>query len=379
MFTYQKTSRYFAQAGHGLEDLVANELASLGAREIKPTFRGVYFDADKAALYRINYCSRLTSRILAPLLRFDCHSTKYLYQTALKINWHKLLTPDNTFAIFATVAHSKIKHSRYAALCLKDAIADYFREKDGKRPSVDTKTPDISFHLRIERNKAIISLDTSGGSLHKRGYRQEAVEAPMQETLAAAMIRFSEWDGRRPLVDPMCGSGTLLAEALMQSCRIPAAFLRKEFGFEMMDDFDESLWHRVKKEADNAIRELPPELIAGSDISGRDVSASGKNLALLPQGGKINLKTLPYQERDDLQNKLIITNPPYGIRLEKGRDMAVFMKEFGDFLKQKCTGSTAILYFGKKELIKSIGLKPSWKKPLANGGLDGVLTRYDMY
>ncbi|MCD6388040.1 MAG: class I SAM-dependent RNA methyltransferase, partial [Desulfobulbaceae bacterium] len=149
--------------------------------------------------------------------------------------------------------------------------------------------------------------------------------------------------------------------------------------FEMMDDFDESLWHRVKKEADNAIRELPPELIAGSDISGRDVAASGKNLALLPHGNKINLKTLPYQERDDLQNKLIITNPPYGIRLEKGRDMAVFMKEFGDFLKQKCTGSTAILYFGKKELIKSIGLKPTWKKPLANGGLDGVLTRYDMY
>lgn len=379
MFTYQKTSRYFAQAGHGLEDLVADELASLGAREIKPAFRGVYFDADKAALYRINYCSRLTSRILAPLLRFDCHSTKYLYKTALKIDWHKLLTADNTFAIFATVAHSKIKHSRYAALCLKDALVDYFREKDGKRPNVDTKTPDLSFHLRIERNKAIISLDTSGGSLHKRGYRQETVEAPMQETLAAAMIRFSEWDGLRPLVDPMCGSGTLAAEALMHFCRIPAAFLRKEFGFEMMDDFDESLWHRVKKEADNAIRELPPGLIAVSDLSGRDVAAAGKNLSLLPQGNKINLKTLPYQERDDLQNKLIITNPPYGIRLEKGRDMAAFMKEFGDFLKQKCTGSTAILYFGKKELIKSIGLKPTWKKPLANGGLDGVLARYDMY
>ncbi|MCK5227335.1 MAG: class I SAM-dependent RNA methyltransferase, partial [Desulfobulbaceae bacterium] len=167
MFTYQKTNRYFAQIASGLEELGATELSELGATDTKPAFRGIYFDADKETLYRINYMSRLFTTVLAPLLRFDCHSTKYLYKTAKKINWQDLLTLDTTFAISANVTHSRIRHSQYAAQCMKDAIVDLFRDKTGKRPSVDTKDPDVRLNLHVENNKATIYLDTSGGSLHR--------------------------------------------------------------------------------------------------------------------------------------------------------------------------------------------------------------------
>lgn len=377
-FTYQKTSRYFAQIAEGIEDIAVSELDQLGAKEIKSVFHGIYFDADPATLYKINYFSRLCSRILAPLLRFDCHSTKYLYKTAYKMNWDILLSPKTSFAIDASTSHSKIKHSLYAAQCLKDAIVDSFRQKYGKRPSVDTRNPDVRLHLHIEANKASISLDTSGGSLHRRGYRKSSVEAPMQEIVAAAMIHFSQWDGSQPLVDPMCGSGTLLAEGLMSYCRIPAGWLRPHFGFEKMPEFDEKLWQKIKKGAKKQIRPLPAGLISGSDMDPQALEAARRNLRFLPYGDEIKLDTKKYQLRRDLKDTFIISNPPYGIRLKKG-NMAEFMQELGDFLKQHCTGSSAVLYFGNKQLIKNIGLRPSLKRPLMNGGLDGILARYEMY
>lgn len=379
MFTYQKTNRYFAQIASGLEELGATELSELGATDTKPAFRGIYFDADKETLYRINYMSRLFTTVLAPLLRFDCHSTKYLYKTAKKINWQDLLTLDTTFAISANVTHSRIRHSQYAAQCMKDAIVDLFRDKTGKRPSVDTKDPDVRLNLHVENNKATIYLDTSGGSLHRRGYRKESVEAPMQETLAAAIIRLCAWDGSTPLVDPMCGSGTLISEALMHFCRIPAAYLRPRFGFESMPDFDAKTWKKVKKECDGRICPIPEGILRGSDLSKKSISAAKSNISALPHGDMVHLQTTGFQQINDLGNSLIVSNPPYGIRLNSGKSVKVLLNELGSFLKHRCTGSNAYLYFGKKEMLKQIGLRPSWKKDLMNGGLKGVLVKYELY
>jgi putative N6-adenine-specific DNA methylase len=379
VFAYQKTNRYFAQTADGLEELAGQELLALGAEEIKPAFRGLYFSATPKALYRINLTTTLCTRITAPLLLFDCHSTNYLQQTAAKIPWHQLMNEEQTFAITATVANSAIKHSQYAALCLKDAICDYFRDRTGSRPSIDRRTPDLWFDLHIERNKATISLDTSGGSLHRRGYRTESVAAPMQETLAAAVIRLAEWQGERPLVDPMCGSGTLLGEALLHYCRIPASYQRTRFGFMALPEFDAALWDEVKAEAAGLERPLPPGLIRGSDISVQATDTARANLTTLPHGEAIQITTLPFQQIPAIDNATIVCNPPYGIRLGGKVDAAQLLGTFGTFLKHQCTGSTAYLYLGKRELLKAVGLRPSWKRPLKAGGLDGVLAKYDLY
>jgi putative N6-adenine-specific DNA methylase len=254
-----------------------------------------------------------------------------------------------------------------------------FRKKTGKRPNVDTREPDVLFNLHIQNNKATIYLDTSGTSLHRRGYRQESVTAPMGEIVAAAIISLSGWNGDRPLVDPMCGSGTLLCEAMMHYCRIPTGYLRKKFGFARLPDFDAQTWISVKEEEDRRIRDLPLGLISGSDKSGEAVAAARTNIRCFAQGANIALSVKPIQEIRSLQNSAIVCNPPYGMRLETDENIKIFMKQLGDFLKQRCKGSDAFLYFGNRELIKSIGLKPSWKKILISGGLDGRLVKYSVY
>jgi len=379
MFVYQKNNNYFAQVPENVEELAASELADLGAEQINPVFRGLYFVADQAALYRIVYQTRLCTRVLAPLLHFDCHSTKYLYKTAMSLPWVDLFRLDQTFVIVANVSDSKITHSQYAALCLKDAIVDQFQQKFGSRPNVDKLNPDLIFNLHIHRNTAVISLDLSGGSLHRRGYRQETVEAPMQESLAAAIVAFSGWDGSRKLLDPLCGSGTLLCEALMRQCRIPASYLRADFGFVHLPDFDATAWNRVKSEADGAILAPDGVNISGSDASKTAIRAARSNLRNLPHGDRVELKTIRFQDLEPVADAVIIANPPYGIRLGAREEAAALVQELGSFLKHKCTGSTACIYFGDRELLKRIGLRPAWKKPLRNGGLDGVLAKYEMY
>jgi putative N6-adenine-specific DNA methylase len=379
MFEYQRTNRFFAQVPDGVEDIGLQELEELGAQNIKPGFRGIFFEADKAGLYRINYASRLISRVLAPLTSFRCHNTDYLYRKAKEISWKDFFNPHQTFAIFSNVSHSSIKHSHYASLRLKDAIADAFLEKFGQRPSVQRIEPDVWINLHVENNRAVISFDTSGGSLHRRGYRDETVEAPMQEIVAAAIIRLSAWDGSKPLYDPMCGSGTLLTEALMAYCRLPSGLLRRRFGFEFMPDFDAALWQGVKKTALDAVRDVPQDLIEGSDISPEAVAKARKNATRLPQGERIRLNVMDFREIEGLSERVIITNPPYGIRLGKDQNLVNFYKDLGDFLKKKCRGSRAYIYFGNRELIPYIGLRPSWKKALKSGGLDGRLAKFEMY
>lgn len=379
MYKYQEYPRFFAQIAGGSEELGAAELQELGATDTSPAYRGVYFNADHEALYRINYCSRLATRILAPITSFNAHDPDYLYRIARDIEWTDFLGLEDTFAVFANVSNSKISHSKYAALRVKDAVVDQFRDRTGRRPSIDTRDPDLWLNLYIENNHATISLGASGGSLHRRGYRRGSGEAPMQETVAAAIIRMTGWNGERPLYDPMCGSGTLLAEALMHYCRIPAAYLRDRFGFEMLPDFDESLWRRVKKEADSAIRALPEGLIAGSDSDGDVLRIARENLDALPHGERVTLKQSDFRNLPDLENVTLVVNPPYGVRMGRREKVPNVITELGDFLKQKCTGSTAYIYVGKPELLKSVGLRSSWKKPLVNGPMEGRLAEYELY
>lgn len=379
MFEYQKWNRYFAQIAGGIEAIGEKELIELGAQDIKKSYRGLYFKADQKTVYSINYQTRLITRILAPLLSFDCHSTKYLYKTAKKIQWDTIFKTKHTFAIFATVSHSNIKHSKYAALCLKDAIVDYFRDKFEKRPNVETRDPDVWINLHIQNNKAVISLDASGGSLHRRGYRVTSGDAPMQETLAATIIRLSEWDGSQTLYDPMCGSGTLLCEALMHYCKIPSGYLRKKFGFEFLPDFNKKLWKDVKINADNKIRELPKLLICGSDILPEAITMTKANLAMLPYGNNINVKVSDFRNLNNLKEIAVVCNPPYGIRLGTKDDVRSLYREFGTFLKQHCSRSKVNIYLGSLDQIKNLGLKPSSKIPLVNGAIKGRLCRFEIF
>jgi len=379
VYQYQKDSRYFAQIADSLKAAGAQELTELGAEDVRPEFSGLHFGADQATLYRINYLTRLLSRCLAPLVSYACPDTDTLYRQAKQIKWEDFFAPGTTFAVSGNVSGSAISHSKYAALRLKDAVADYFKEKDGRRPDVSVRNPDILLNLHVRNDQAVISLDTSGGALHRRGYREESVAAPMQETVAAAIIRFSEWDGSVPLYDPMCGSGTLLCEALMRYSNIPAAVFRNRFGFEFLPDFKGGLWQQVKKESDGLIRQLPQGLIAGSDVAAEAVRAARTNLMGLHFGNNVSVEKADFRNLPALHGHVIVTNPPYGIRLGGGEDLENFYKNLGDFLKQQCQGSSAFVFFGERRYIKNIGLKASWKKPIKTGGLDGRLVKYEIY
>ncbi|HUT44383.1 MAG TPA: THUMP domain-containing protein, partial [Desulfobacterales bacterium] len=368
------------QIPEGFETLAEKELESLGAMKLKHGYRGIHFSADKAALYAINYNARLLTRVLTPLAAFTCRDREDLYRAGKSIDWSAFFSIRNTIGIFANVSGNvNIRHSKFASLCLKDAVADFFRDKYGSRPDVDRKSPDIWLNLYIERDRAVINFDTSGGSMHRRGYRREAVEAPMQETLAAAILAFSGWNGELPLHDPMCGSGTLLCEAMMRVCSIPAGFMRKRFGFSFLPDFDEKLWKKIKAQSDEKILHLPKGLISGSDKSRAAVKTATVNCRCLPDGDEITIFEKNMHELPGIENSVIVSNPPYGIRMKDDTELEVFYKNLGDFLKKRCKGSQVYLFFGNRDMIKKIGLKPAWKKPLKNAGLDGRLVKYEMF
>jgi putative N6-adenine-specific DNA methylase len=378
-FLYQSGEAFFAQVPDGGEDVAGEDLARLGATDVRAGYRGLYFHAERDALYRITYSALTVSRVLAPLIRFQCHSPEYLYKRAQSIRWPSIFTTKQTFAVFATVANSTIRHSQYAALTVKDAIVDQFRAQGGVRPSVEPIDPDVWINLYLHANRATLSLDLSGGSMHRRGYRVESVEAPMQETVAAVMLAMSGWDGSMPLADPMCGSGTVLCEALMRYSRVPAAYLRPRLGLRFLPDYDRAAWEAVKRGCDDAIRPLPDGLIRGSDASREAVHAARTNLAKLPGGRAVRVECRRFEEIDRLAGATIVTNPPYGLRIGKRDAMPEFIRGLGDFLKQRCAGSTAFVYFGNRELIKALGLRSAFKKPLSSGGLDGRLVKLELF
>ena len=376
VYRYQKTNRFIAQVARGLEKAGQREIEQLGGQDVHSGYRSFTFRADMAGLYRITYQARIISRVLIPLIRFDCHSDRYLYTTAGKIAWSDFISPANSFAVFSNLSHSRIRHSGYAALKLKDAIVDQFREQTGTRPNIDPHSPDVWIHLHVQNNKATISLEASGGSLHRRGYRRVSVPAPMQETLAAAIITFSGWDGHSPLLDPMCGSGTLLCEALIYAADIPAAFLRSHFGLEHMPDFDPQLWARVREDAQARMKSLPQGVIMGSDLDEQAVHAARTNCDRLPGGEKVSLNRARFADIPGLQKGIIVCNPPYGRRLQNREQAAGLLQSFGRFLRERCPQSTAFVYLGHRELHRHLPLSPAWTKDLSNGGLDGCLAKY---
>lgn len=378
MYKYQK-GEYFAQIPGGMEDYGADEIKNLGGTSVKKAIRGLSFRADQKTLYRINYRARFITRVLAPLTSFKCPDRDTLYKKVKDIKWDLFFHLTKTFAIFSNVTQSNINNSQFASLCAKDAICDRFMDKYGRRPNVDSKNPDVWFNIHIKDNYAVVSVDTSGGSLHKRGYRKQSVTAPMQETLAALIVEIATENSEKPIYDPMCGSGTLLSEAYMKYCNIPSGFLRDKFGFEYLPDFEKEIWESVKIEEDGKITALPDGMVGGSDADTNAVAATLENMSVLPGGEDVEIKQTAFMDIKNLENSIIVCNPPYGIRLSKGKKLDVFYKAFGDFLKQKCKGSTAYIYFGEREYIKKLGLKASFKKPLKNGGIDGRLVKIELY
>ena len=314
-----------------------------------------------------------------PLHTFPCPDERALYAGAREVGWHDLLGASDTFVVSANVTSRTLTNSHYATLRVKDAIADHFRDRDGRRPSVDRDAPDVRVHLHVGDDRATLSLDASGGALHRRGYRKAMVDAPMQETLAAAIVRFSGWHGERVLWDPMCGSGTLIAEALMRQCSIPAGHLRQRFGFERMPGFDAAEWRAVRTEADARITPIEKGLIGGSDVDPASVRATRTNLAALPFGDRVDVLQRDFREGPGLVGVTILVNPPYGLRVEPEGGAEARYRAFGDFLKRSCPGSTAYVYFGNRDLIGRIGLRPGARKPMTNGGLDGRCCRFEMY
>ncbi len=379
MFEYARDGRYFAQVTGGLEPDGAAELRALGATSTGICHRGVAFTAERATLYRIAYEARLIGRLLAPLVRFRCRSPEALYAWAREIPFERLLEPDETFSVQANVSGQHLTHSRYAALRIKDAVVDRFRDRTGRRPSVERDEPTVRLHLHVAGDEATLSLDASGGALHRRGYRERTVPAPMQETLAAAIVRESGWDGARPLFDPFCGSGTLLAEALMSHARIPAGYLRARGGVERLPDFDAELWRRTRAAADAAIRPIAPGILGGGDVDPAAVSAARHNLDRLPGGERVTLRVADFRALEGLPEHVVVTNPPYGLRLGDAREIPALYRDLGDFLKRRCGGATAFVYVGDPALAGHVGLRPQSRRPLVNGALDGRLLRYEIF
>lgn len=371
-----RSIRYFAVVAGSLEKYAHQELTELGAEIRQEVPRGIYFSCSNETLYRILYTSRLVQRVLYPLLSFDCHSTKYLYQQANRnIDWTELFELTESFSIDCNVSSSFTRHSLYASQVLKDAICDSFRGRFGARPSYSNKNADIVFNLHIQNNHATIALDILGCSMHMRGYRKSSVEAPLQETLAAAIAQIADWSGEGTLCDPMCGSGTILAEAIMKYCDIPAGYLRNNNGIRHLPGFDVLLWKQIVDQADSRIRDLPKGKVRASDINPDAVEACRSNLALLPGGRNVEVACVRFQNLERVAGRTIITNPPYGIRLDSSFGVQQVYHELGDFLKQKCPASTAYILCGNKDLVKELRLRAHWTKSLKNGDLDTKLAK----
>ena len=375
---YIKNSKYFAQVAGSLEKIAALELEELGATDIQTTYRGVSFAATQSALYRILYQTRVCTRILAPLISYQAHNEKYLYKTALEFYWEDIFSLEQSFGITSNVANSKISNSMFAGQTLKDAICDKFRAKHDARPDFDIKNPDVRFSLHINDNWVNISLDLGVEPLHKRGYRLVGMEATLQETLAAAIVRVSRWQGDEQFCDPFCGSGTLLEEAMMHYCHIPAGFLRKKWGINSLPDFNENLWILTLREANQQIRELPEDLILGSDIMSRNVSISRKNLNVFHQGANVKINTADFRNLPEMENRVIVCNPPFGQRLRK-EDIDSLLQDLGDFFKQKCKSSRAYVLVGGKEFSGALRLRTKMNKLIKNGDIDSRLLRIDLY
>lgn len=371
--------KFIAKTLYGLEQVVADELKTLGATGISVANRAVIFSGEFPLLYTVNYMSRTALSFLLEVASFRIRSAEDLYNSVMKIAWDRYMSCEDTFSVVPVVNSDIFNHTGFAALKVKDAIADYFRKKNGKRPSVNSSDPDLLINLHISHNSVTLSLDSSLVPLFKRGYRSETVEAPLNEVLAAGMLKLSGWDGGSCLIDPMCGSGTIAIEAGMMACCIPPGRYRKSFGFQRWKDYDSRLFEAVKVRYDSKKVSSPTVKILCSDISSDAVVAAFRNLKNAGLGDVIH----PYQAdfrdlKPDSSEGFLILNPPYGERISQGETNEIYSM-IGTTLKHNFMGFKAWLISSNRESLKYIGLKPSVKHILFNGALECLFERFDMY
>lgn len=367
-----------AKTLYGFEPLLAKELRNLGAIDVKEGVRSVSFFGDTGFMYKSNLSLRTAIKILKPFKSFKISSEDDLYAEISAINWEEYLDVSETLAIDATVHSEKFTHSKFIALKTKDAIVDQFRERHGKRPSVDLDHPTLRLNVHIERDFCTLSLDSSGESLHKRGYRSATNIAPINEVLAAGILLHSGWNGQCDFLDPMCGSGTILAEAAMIACNIPPNLNRKEFGFEKWKDWDEELFEKIKGSVLSKMRDFH-FTIRGYDTSISAVHKAKDNVenANLSEFIKIERQDFFQSEKQNERHLHMVFNPPYGERLEI--DLPEFYKNIGDTLKKNYPGTHAWFITSNPEAVKHVGLRPSRKIKLFNGALESRLLKYEVY
>lgn len=370
-----KRQTYTATTLAGLEEVLAQELIEIGADEVQIGRRSVYFSGDVKMLYKANYCLRTALRILVPIDSYKIYSVDDLYQRAKNFKWEDLFDCDQTFAIQSTVFSDLFDNSMYASLKLKDAIVDRFRYKFDKRPNVDSKNPDVLINLHISAEFCTISLDSSGESLHKRGYRVGQNEAPMSEVLAAGLLRLSDWDQKSELIDPMCGSGTIAIEAAMLANGIYPGSIRKIFGFKNWRSFKPELFKWMEDEVQPVAQ--TPVKISASDILRRNVDIASKNADEAGVSSLIDFKVSDFKLLEPASEKpFLLFNPPYGERMTP--DDTNFYAMIGERLKHHYTNAT-VWMISTPQCLKSIGLRPSRKIPILNGSLECSFRKYELY
>ncbi|QCX54127.1 class I SAM-dependent RNA methyltransferase [Elizabethkingia sp. JS20170427COW] len=361
----------------GLEQVLAEEIKKLGGRDVEVKNRAVNCVGDLGFLYKINYSLRTALKILVPIFSFKAYNENKYYDKLFKFNWDEFLSPDQTFAIDATVYSERYRHSQFMALKMKDAIVDYFVMKYRKRPSVDTKNPDIKFHLHIDREMVSISLDSSGEPLFKRGYRKVQTKAPINEVLASGMLQLAGWDGKGNFLDPMCGSGTLLVEAAMMAMELPAQIFRKNFAFMNWKNYDAELFEKIKEFRLNRVKEFTGKIV-GYDIDNDALEAAEKNIKAAEMEDIIEVRKRNFfDSKKDLFPLLVVFNPPYDERITISDEL--FYKKIGDTFKQNYPNTLAWLITADLESSKKIGLRPSRKIKLFNGKLECRFMQYEMY
>ncbi len=362
----------------GLEETLADELRNIGAREIEIMHRAVKYEGDERLIYRSNLELRTALRILIPITRFKAQNEHELYNGVKKLYWHKYISKGNTIAVNSSVSSDHFNHSHYVALKTKDAIVDQLRDKWGVRPDVDVDEADIRINTHIHREKVTISLDSSGNSLHKRGYRISSVEAPINEVLAAGLLLLSDWDKKTDLFDPMCGSGSFVCEAAKMAMNQPPHSYEKKFCFMNWKNFDETIWNSVVENCKANEKKLEIK-IKGFDMDAEAIRASRHNIAEAGLDGLVEVEEKDFFENHEIKpGSFVIINPPYDIRLKED-NIIEFFKKIGDHMKKNMPGTTVWIISSNIQALKLLGLRPSKKFSLFNGPNPAKFHKFELY
>ena len=377
-FTMENNYKMIAKTFFGFEEILAKELQILGAQDVEQGVRMVSFKGDKGFMYKANLSLRTALKILKPIYFFKANNEQALYKGISSMNWSKLLNANQTFVIDTTVHSEYFNHSEFVSQKCKDAIVDQFRERTGQRPSIDKVHPDLRINIHIDKDQVSVALDTSGNALNQRGYRTATNIAPINEVLAAGILLLSGWDGQTDFLDPMCGSGTFLAEAAMIACNIPANINRKEFAFEKWNDWDNDLFDAISDSLLKRVREFH-YTIKGYDKAPSAVQKAKDNIKNTNLEEYITIEEQNFFDTEKTAaGKLhLVFNPPYDERLDI--HMEEFYKNIGDTLKKNYPGTNAWMITANLEALKYVGLKPSRKIKLFNAGLEARLVKYEMY